>query len=457
MINIVINKERVNIRESVYSFYYLTKDIDEEISYSVTEKEGYTNIFYGFDDNNSYGIHIPCFFNKNYHVAFSSFEDTYFMHDKGEDEKPYTINEKGVIFGFDIAYSTFYLLTCKEEYEISKRDDKERFLANFSYRKDYIDVPFVQVNQQILYKALEGINYKLKLLKREFEVFLTHDVDSINSRDKYVFLHNAKDLLTNRNKKFSQRLNTLIKEIVKNQHLQIMNYYDIEKSFGARSEFYFIQGKEHRLGKRYELDKIKPMLDKITAEGWICGIHTNFFSYKDTNSIKEEINSIERVTERKVISCRNHYLRFETPTTWHCLSDAGIRCDSTTGYSDRNGLRAGTIRGFVPFDINSGELINLYEVPLIVMDGIVMETNASLEEKWQQVKKMLELCYEYKGSASVLWHQRMTCYADYKEIYIRILQFVKDKGGKFTTSDQYINSLQKEYSEILAIIEKLQK
>lgn len=457
MINIVINKERVEIKEAVYSFYYLTKDIDEEISYSVEVKEGYTNVFYGFDNCSSYGLHIPYFDHNSYKVDFSSYESTYYMHDKREAKKPYITSDKGVMFGFDIVYSTFYLLTCKEEYDISRRDDKERFLADFSYRRDYIDVPFVQNNQKLLYKALKEINYSLKLVKKEFEIFLTHDVDSINSRDKYVFFHNAKDLFTNRNKKFSQRLGTLLKELVKNQHLKIMDYYHIEKSFGAKSEFYFIQGQKHRLGKRYDLDKIKPILDKISGEGWVCGIHTNFFSYKDTNRIKEEINIIERVTERPVVSCRNHYLRFETPTTWHCLSDAGIRCDSTIGYSDKNGLRAGTISGFVPYDINTGELINLYEVPLIVMDGIVMESKASLDEKWQQVKKLLELCYEYRGSASVLWHQRMPCYDDYRDIYIRILQFVIEKGGKFTTSNQYIETLHKDYSEILAIIEKLQQ
>ena len=37
---------------------------------------------------------------------------------------------------------------------------------------------------------------------------------------------------------------------------------------------------------------------------------------------------------------RQHYLRWETPTTWQALEDAGIAYDTTVGFSSIGGFRA---------------------------------------------------------------------------------------------------------------------
>ena len=39
---------------------------------------------------------------------------------------------------------------------------------------------------------------------------------------------------------------------------------------------------------------------------------------------------------------RQHYLRWRAPTTWQNWEDAGLDYDSTVGYADHVGFRAGT-------------------------------------------------------------------------------------------------------------------
>ncbi|WP_102400028.1 DUF7033 domain-containing protein [Haloimpatiens massiliensis] len=448
MINFVISPNLKNKKSLVYTIYYLTKNLNCEIKISYVKREEALNIYYGIDCNE--GIHIPCDFSTE-KIMFSKYKDKLIMSNRVIKE-PFIINKNKIEFNYDILFISKYLLTCQEEYEIKNRDDKERFIAELSLRKEKVKIPFFNINSDILLEAINVMNKSIGINKDNFEIFLTHDVDSINSRDKYVFLHNAKVLLTNKNVPLKERVSDLFLDIIYNRHLQIENYIDIESRRKAKSEFYFIEGEKHRLGKRYDLMSIKKQIDKIkNSPNHVIGIHTNYFSYKDKGRIQNEINQIEKRTGTKVKSCRNHYLRFEMPTTLNILSECGIISDSTMGYPDINGFRAGICESYVPYDLNENKLIDIYETPLVVMDGVVMEKSISFQEKWHEIKYNLDSVIKYNGTASVLFHHRVIVSDEYKCMYEKILDYVVDKGGKFVLSKEFEN---RKKNDIIAI-EKL--
>lgn len=449
MINFVINQDIQNKKAIVYTIYYLTKNFDCETKISYKKNEEALNIYYGV--NCQEGIYIPSSTSTE-KVFFSNYKDKLLMSFNNAINQPFTINHNKIEFNYDILFVSKYLLTCQEEYEIEDRDDKQRFIAELSLRKQKVNIPFFNINSDILLEAINIVDKSIKINKDSFEIFLTHDVDSINSRDKYVFLHNAKALLTNKNVSLKERVSDLFSDIIYNRHLQIENYMDIESRRKAKSEFYFIEGEKHRLGKRYDLMSIKNQIDKIkNSPNHVIGIHTNYFSYKDKNRIQNEINEIEKRTGTKVKSCRNHYLRFEMPTTLNILNECGIISDSTVGYPDVNGFRAGICESYVPFDLNNNKLIDIYETPLIVMDGIIMEKNISFQEKWNEIKHNLDYVIKCNGTASVLFHQRVILYDEYKCMYEKILDYVVDRGGKFVLSKEFES---RKKNDIIAI-EKL--
>lgn len=428
MINFVINPSIENKKAIVYTIYYLTKKLNCKVKVSYTKDEEALNIYYGVKCNT--GIYIPYDFTTEKHF-FSYYKNELVMSFNNKIKEPFIIKNNKIEFNYDILFVSKYLLTCQEEYEIKERDSKERFTAELSLRKEKVNIPFFNINADILLEAINIVDKSIKVSNSNFEIFLTHDVDSINSRNKYVFLHNTKVLLTNRHIPLKERVGNLFLDIIYNRHLQIDKYIELETRKKAKSEFYFIEGEKHRLGKRYDLINIKEQVDKIkNSPNHIIRIHTNYFSYKDKEKIQNEINQIEKRTGTKVKSCRNHYLRFEIPTTLNILSECGIISDSTMGYPDINGFRAGICDSYVPFDLNENRLINIYETPLIVMDGVVMEKNINFDEKWEQLKHNLDYVIKYNGVASVLFHQLVILYSEYKTMYENLFFLKNLKIGR---------------------------
>lgn len=435
MINFVLSKDIKNYKEYVYTIYYLTKGFNTEVKVSYSENKEALNVYYGVECNR--GIYIP-YSEEHEKIVFNKYKDEVYASFDKELKLPFKKNGDKIEFYFDIIFLSKFLLVSEEEYEIEKRDDRERFIAGLSLRKEKVNIPFFDVNSFILMDALKEFDASIAKLKSKFEIFLTHDVDSVNSRDKFVFLHNCKSLLCNRKEKLTNRIGDLISDIILNRHLQIENYMDIEKKRNAKSEFYFIAGVRHRLGKRYDLNSIKLQVEKLrNSNDHIIGMHTNYFSYKNRELMQNEINEIEEKCDIKVRSCRDHYLRFETPTTWEELSSCNILSDSTVGYSDINGFRAGICNSYVPFNYKTKELIDIIETPLVVMDGIVMEKDLSFDDKWKEIKYILDYVIKYNGTASVLFHQRVIYNDEYKAMYEKIMDYVVSNNGKFVLSSDF--------------------
>ena len=76
----------------------------------------------------------------------------------------------------------------------------------------------------------------------------------------------------------------------------------------------------------------------------------------------------DNINVGEVISCRQHWFRFSFRDTWRAQALAGIRVDTTLGFTDRVGYRAGMVRPFVPYDHVTQASANLLEVPTVLMD-----------------------------------------------------------------------------------------
>ncbi|HBM81148.1 MAG: polysaccharide deacetylase family protein [Clostridiales bacterium] len=428
--NIIKNNFSIHIKRVIYTFFYLTEGYNDDVCVSDGYKRGCINIYYGTEPVGSKFIYIPREETKGAVLYFHRYGNYLFASFLRDIDEPFSKINGNIYFKFDILSVSFFLISCKEEYIIKKRDAIGRFLADYSMRKDKITFPFFDAHSRILLDSIKMLYQQLNLSNEHFRILLTHDVDSVNSRNKYVFLHNAKELLYDNNISFAKRFDTLTRSIIYNTHFQFRNYMNIESKRGVKSEFYFIEGRKNRKGKRYELSDIIQDIRLIEDNGCIIGIHTNYFSYDNVENIKKEIMSIEKATDIKVKSGRNHYLRFDIPNSWNVLRKAGIMFDSTLGYSDHNGFRAATARPFLPYDVNNDNIIDIYEIPLVIMDGNIMDKNIPFDEKWRRIKIVIDLICEYRGTSAILWHNYVLGDPDYKNMYIKILDYILYKGGQ---------------------------
>lgn len=354
----------------------------------------------------------------------------------------------------DILLKSFILLTCKEEYNCQK-DKKGRFLS-INSRLNNFSKPMVNYYANILKTAVEIAarkkNIQLKIASRKFTVMLSHDVDNITDKNIYVTLHRLKDSINFfKNKDFKRcfrEIFLLVRCLISrdNNYWDFEQYIEMEKSYGFKSSFYFINGEKGRYGARYKLKGVHNIIKKIDSLGWEVGLHTNYFSYNDPLKIKRERNAIESVLGKGVIGARNHYLRFNVQETWRILAEAGIKYDSTLGYSDSLGFRAGIAYPFYPFDLNRNEVINIIEIPMVIMDGIVLDKSVDIEDAWSKIKIILDETKKINGTISINFHNGYLFdkeYPGWRVIYIRILEYIKQNEGiGITGKDIYNRTIQ---------------
>jgi hypothetical protein len=178
----------------------------------------------------------------------------------------------------------------------------------------------------------------------------------------------------------------------------------------------------------YKIDdpKARELIQKIQNRGHMIGIHPSYDAYHDVTKIKQEKELLEKISGEKIVEGREHYLRFEVPTTWQAWEENGMEIDSTCGYADREGFRCGTGDMFSVFNILTRQKLQLKERPLVVMDGsfTTYQTDTDHIEMEQKIAHLIRRVKQHQGTFVLLWHNS-SFYGEkqneHKEIYERIL------------------------------------
>jgi len=148
----------------------------------------------------------------------------------------------------------------------------------------------------------------------------------------------------------------------------------------------------------------------VDRRGHEVGYHGGFRTYRNpqltaTEFARLRATAAELAIRREHWGGRQHYLRFEAPVTWANWEVAGLDYDSTLGYSEHVGFRAGTCHEFPAFHLLERRAMRVREQPLIVMDVTVfgsmgLEPDAATET----VLDLAATCRRHEGTFTLLWH-----------------------------------------------------
>ena len=223
----------------------------------------------------------------------------------------------------------------------------------------------------------------------DFMVCLTHDVDFVSLRSHrwdhtmFGFIYRAMcvsllDCLKGRsswgklrnNWKAALMLPLVYLGMAKDPFDQFEQYMEIEKDMGAT--FFFIPyknvpGKDtrgmvsHKRACRYDIDDIMPRIQQLSSRGFEIGLH-GIDAWCDAAKGRDELSRIAAAGHNEATGIRMHWLYFSEDSP-QLLEDAGFYYDSTSGYNDAVGFKAGTTQVFRP----PGTKV-LLELPLHVQD-----------------------------------------------------------------------------------------
>jgi hypothetical protein len=324
----------------------------------------------------------------------------------------------------DVFGGCFFMLSRYEEIAVPTRDAYGRFAASYSigHREGFLGLPIVDAYVELLWSALQRLWPRLRRRPRQFRIALSHDVDkplaSAGRSAARLMRQLAGDAIVRRDPRLmARRLRTSAVSNGTDHRRDPYNTFDllmdVSERHGIASAFYFLalEQPSDRDG-HYTLDDpwIESLLQRIHARGHEIGLHPSFDSHLDPERIRTEFARLRHAAERQGISQdrwggRQHFLRWENPTTWSNWEAAGLDYDSTLGYADDIGFRAGTCHEFPAFHLLERRPLRLQERPLHVMDVTLFDRmKLAPDAALEAVAALARECRRYGGTLSLLWH-----------------------------------------------------
>ncbi|MGA8223973.1 MAG: hypothetical protein WB780_20155 [Candidatus Acidiferrales bacterium] len=190
----------------------------------------------------------------------------------------------------------------------------------------------------------------------------------------------------------------------------------------------------------YGAQDIADTIQKLTATGCEVGLH-GIDAWLDSCKGRKELEEIRKLTGAPEIGVRMHWLYYgeRSPSV---LERAGAAYDSTIGYNETVGYRAGTTQAYKPLGASQ-----LLELPLHVMDTALFYPD-HLALSQQQAKALLgpmvDNAAHFGGTLVINWHDRSLaperlwggCYRD-------LIQELGSRGAWFATAKQAVSWFRK--------------
>lgn len=345
--------------------------------------------------------------------------------------------------GDDVAEGFFHLARVEER--SGRRDEHGRFRAEWSCL-DPLDPP------------LEGLRKKLGLKQQRFTVALTHDVDS-PWRWSRIGVRGAAARLKRHT--LGGRLGPAVREATAlaaaplhrvrgtDPNWRFREIVVEERRRGATGSTFYVLAAHHdphdgAAPDTYE--RLRPRLVETLREaGTEIGLHGSYTAADDVGRLRGEKAALEELAG-PVEGHRYHYLRADPHRNLAPLAELGLRYDTSLGFPDAVGFRAGIAHPFRPWDFGRDAPLDLVEIPLAAMDATLAEERylgLSANRAEGPLMRLLDWAAANGGAFAILWHpdrfDPLTS-GGWDRLYSKLLDGVRERGGRCVSAAELVSS-----------------
>jgi len=336
-------------------------------------------------------------------------------------------HDGGLVCRLDLLSSMLYTLSRVEETLTSIVDEHRRFPASASlaFQYEFLERPILDEHGLAFQQALCSLVPNWKPDPRPFQFKLTHDIDEIGIP---FSLHSSIGHSLKRSKPAAtvRNLFSNLGFAEPTELTLVRKLAGMSISRGLQSAFYW---KASPFGPRdsgYDpgQPKVQRVIDSLRESGFELGVHPGYDTFGDRPALVSEVHYLRQVLRVESPGGRQHYLRW-SPDTWLDWEACGLSYDSSLGYADRFGFRAGTAFPYRPWSFQNNRELNLIEVPLVLMDCTpVKYMRLSRSEGLKRIRKVAQRVAHTGGVFTLLWHNTPFLDADYDGWYESILDLL---------------------------------
>jgi hypothetical protein len=333
----------------------------------------------------------------------------------------------------DLPLSTFLMLSRFEETLPAQRDEHDRFPAaqSIAFRDGFLDRPIVDEYGLAFEQALTYLLPAWQAPGRRLHVKISHDIDIIGLP---ITLRGAIGHTLRRGRPWAT-----FRDLFLNSSGVLPTYLDCVRRIaglslnrGLDSAVYWKASPPSPNDSGYDIRD--PLVQSVIAwlreKGIELGVHPSYETYLSPERLLTEVQALREALGEKAMGGRQHFLRWR-PETWLDWESAGLAYDSTLGFADHIGFRAGTCIPYRPWLADLNREARLVEIPLVVMDcTLVAYMDLTLRESLLAIRNLLDRVRIVGGVFTLLWHNTKLIDPPYRRLYAFILDLLAG-GEKF--------------------------
>ena len=351
--------------------------------------------------------------------------------------------------GFDVFAAIFYLISRYEEYLPHQKDVYGRYAHtnSLAYQHNFLDKPLVNVWIKDLVKQLSTVNrlpstesvaelttYNLQLTTSStvFSFLPTYDID-------IAYAYNHQSIFKNIGGFFKDLLKADIDKVVerasvysgtKQDPFDTYQWLDtLHKTHQLSPIYFFLLAKQKGIYDKNIPPSVHAMQHLVQqhAATYSVGIHPSWQSGDNELLVKEEIESIKKITNKPCTTSRQHYIRLTLPDTYRILIQNGITQDHSMGYGSINGFRASVASPFYWYDLEKEEVTTLKLYPYCYMDAnAFFEQHLSAEEAGEELQYYHDIVKAVGGQLITIFHNHFLTeqpqWEPWRDMYRRFLE-----------------------------------
>jgi hypothetical protein len=339
-------------------------------------------------------------------------------------------------FGFDLFAAIFYLITRYEEYLPHKKDSYGRYAHEDSvaFRESFLHLPLINFWLEDFKMMLKEKDPTLELHERQFTFRPTYDIDIAwsfrNKGFKRTAGGTAKLFFKGKFRKMVHRI-----QVIKKKRQDPYDAYDwmdqLHVGFGLQPVYFFLVAKEvGKYDKNIDVNnpEYQQLIQSIAAK-YTIGLHPSWASGDIPSLLTREKSMLEHVVSHGVTNSRQHYIRFELPSTYRKLLALGITDDYSMGYGSINGFRASIASTYFWYDLKNEEKTRLQIHPFCFMDAnSFYEQQLSAEAASEELLQYFDAVKSVNGTMITIWHNNFLgtdpIFAGWKEVYQQFVSSV---------------------------------
>lgn len=294
----------------------------------------------------------------------------------------------------DLGALCAFWMNLESERNVAERDEHGRILSSQSLlgRLGLLERPPVHAYAEILRRRMEMLGFRPPSIDRwpggkRWAVVITHDVDEPES-PRAAYRH-VQRIFEGPNGKRREAYWDLRAELRSRglaeglfagaegrREWDFDAYCRVESDAGLRSTFYFSvvpKSWGHGRDVTYDLGlpRYRQLMARLQRSGWETGLHASYETIEDRPALKWQVRRLTSLARDVPTSMRHHYLRLDPRRPYESIQSAstcGLMCDSSVGFNDAPGFRAGIAMPYRVHGALDSTGRRVFELPMTLAD-----------------------------------------------------------------------------------------